>query len=39
MEFSRQEDEPVIEELVLHTEGREFTDEYKQLTRDFYLAF
>lgn len=39
MEFSRQEDEPVIEELVLHTEGREFTDQYKQLTRDFYLAF
>lgn len=39
MEFSRQEEELVEEELVIHYDERQFTEAYKALTRDFYPAF
>lgn len=39
MEFSRREEEFLEEELVIHFDNREFTDEYKKLTSDYYLAF
>ncbi|MBO4572068.1 MAG: methyltransferase [Bacteroidales bacterium] len=38
MEFSRQKKEPLIEELFIQ-EGEGYTEEYKSLTRDFYLKF
>ncbi|MBT1706403.1 tRNA1(Val) (adenine(37)-N6)-methyltransferase [Chryseosolibacter indicus] len=37
MEFSQQQSFKVTEELVLHGEGEQWSDEYKQLTKDFYL--
>lgn len=39
MEFSRREEELVEEELVIHYDERQFTEEYKSLTRDYYPAF
>lgn len=39
MEFSRREEDYTEEELVIHFENREFTEEYKRLTSDYYLAF
>ena len=39
MEFSRREEELHETELVLHFDERNFTDEYKSLTRDYYPAF
>lgn len=38
MELSRIKKEPLIEELVMSC-GPEYTEEYKALTRDFYLKF
>lgn len=39
MEFSRTEHKFISEELVLHYDNRNFTDEYKNLTSPFYLSF
>jgi len=39
MEFSRRESDLLEEELVIHFDNREFTEEYKKLTSDYYLAF
>jgi tRNA1Val (adenine37-N6)-methyltransferase len=39
MEFSRREEEFQEEELVIHFDNREFTEEYKKLTSDYYMAF
>lgn len=39
MEFSRREAELQEEELVIHYENRDFTEEYKKLTGEYYLAF
>lgn len=39
MEFSRREENIQEEELVIHFDNREFTEEYKKLTSDYYLAF
>lgn len=38
MELSRKEVSPLEEDITIHS-GNEFTDEYKALTRDFYLKF
>lgn len=37
VEFSRQQPDPESEELILHSEGNNWSDAYKNLTRDFYL--
>ena len=39
MEFSRREENIQEEELVIHFDNREFTEEYKKLTCDYYMAF
>lgn len=39
MEFSRREEVLVEEELVIHYDERQFTEEYKALTREYYPAF
>lgn len=39
MEFSRREEELIEQELVIHYDERQFTEEYKSLTRDYYPAF
>lgn len=38
MEFSRQKKEPLIEELFI-SDGEDYSEEYKALTRDFYIYF
>lgn len=37
VEFSRHLVEPESEELILHSEGNDWSEAYKNLTRDFYL--
>ncbi len=37
MELSRTKSEPLIEELVIMRDGPDYTEQYKALTRDFYL--
>ncbi len=39
MEFSRREEELEEKELVIHYDNRQFTEEYKKLTGDYYPAF
>jgi tRNA1Val (adenine37-N6)-methyltransferase len=39
MEFSRREEKFQEEELVIHFDNRDFTEEYKKLTSDYYMAF
>ena len=37
LEFSLQEKEVIVEELVIETSRHNYTEKYKELTRDFYL--
>lgn len=39
MEFSRLEEELAEEELVIHLDNRNFTQSYRNLTKDYYPAF
>jgi tRNA1Val (adenine37-N6)-methyltransferase len=39
VDFTRSALEPVKSELYIHRDSEDFTDEYKVLTKDFYLKF